>query len=255
MRKIVKIILLLSCGWSNAQWEGKSATVLPNGRHEIGLFSPFKMGLRNTSEISVNKFLLMPSISYKSEMSQSGAWERAYRLQFTYPTLAMRWLQSPLGMKLGEPDKFALISPEFTIPHMLSFYGEIIGTKNLPGNGIITLYGGAGFALGTNKLENRATIDLPGFYPRLSVYYNGVVLKTGSEYLYQLGKSWSYIIDYDMFIMPNSDGRYAFEHKGLIVWAKNQKFRILFGYKLFAGEYPFGSQAHLIPMLDLQFGW
>ena len=76
-----------------------------------------------------------------------------------------------------------------------------------------------------------------------------------SEYLYQLGKYWSYIIDYDMFIMPSSDGRYAFAHKGLIVWTKNQKFRILFGYKLFAGEYPFGSQAHLIPMLDLQFGW
>ena len=58
-----------------------------------------------------------------------------------------------------------------------------------------------------------------------------------------------------MFIMPNKDGRYAFEHKGLIVWTKNEKFRTLFGYKLFAGEYPFGSQAHLIPMLDLQFGW
>ena len=158
MRKIVKIILLLSCGWSNAQWEGKSATVLPNGRHEIGLFSPFRMGLKNASEISVNKFLLMPSISFKSEISQSGVWEKAYRLQFTYPTLAMRWLQSPLGMKLGEPDKFALISPEFTIPQMLSFYGEIIGSKNLPGDGIITLYGGAGFALGANKLENRATI-------------------------------------------------------------------------------------------------
>ena len=255
MIKIVKIILLLSCGWSNAQWEGKSATVLPNGRHEIGLFSPFRMGLKNASEISVNKFLLMPSISFKSEISQSGVWEKAYRLQFTYPTLAMRWLQSPLGMKLGEPDKFALISPEFTIPQMLSFYGEIIGSKNLPGDGIITLYGGAGFALGANKLENRATIDLPGFYPRLSVFYNGVVLKTGSEYLHQFGKYWSYIIDYDMFIMPNSNGRYAFEHRGLIVWTKNEKFRSLFGYKLFAGEYPFGSQAHLIPMLDLQFGW
>ena len=74
MIKIVKIILLLLCGWSNAQWEGKSATVLPNGRNEIGLFSPFRMGLKNASEISVNKFLLMPSISFKSEISQSGVW-------------------------------------------------------------------------------------------------------------------------------------------------------------------------------------
>jgi len=29
----------------------------------------------------------------------------------------------------------------------------------------------------------------------------------------------------------------------------------LTGYKLIAGEYPFGSQAHLLPALDIQFGW
>ena len=38
MRKIVKIILLFSFGVSNAQWEGKSATVLTDGRNEIALF-------------------------------------------------------------------------------------------------------------------------------------------------------------------------------------------------------------------------
>ena len=45
------------------------------------------------------------------------------------------------------------------------------------------------------------------------------------------------------------------EQKGLIVWERTEKFRILFGYKLIAGEYPFGTQAHFLPLLDLQFGW
>ena len=58
-----------------------------------------------------------------------------------------------------------------------------------------------------------------------------------------------------MFVMPSGRGRYTFEHKMLLVWSKSQKFRFLFGYKLIAGEYPFGIQAHLLPALDIQFGW
>jgi hypothetical protein len=40
-----------------------------------------------------------------------------------------------------------------------------------------------------------------------------------------------------------------------LVWTKSNQFRILLGYKLIAGEYPFGSQAHLFPFMDFQFGW
>jgi hypothetical protein len=87
------------------------------------------------------------------------------------------------------------------------------------------------------------------------VYYNGILIKIGGEYFRQVKERWSYVIDYDMFLMPGGRGRFAFEQKGLLVWSKSKKFRLLVGYKLIAGEYPFGSQAHLLPALDLQFGW
>ena len=77
----------------------------------------------------------------------------------------------------------------------------------------------------------------------------------GGEYNKQITDKISYLIDYDMYLMPNGRGRYAFEQKGLIAWERTEKFRILFGYKLIAGEYPFGTQAHFLPLLDLQFGW
>ncbi len=255
MRKFIQSILLLSLGWANPQWIGETAEVLSQGRKEIGLFSPFRMGLKNSTEMAVNKFLLMPGISYKTSISQFRDWGMAYRLQFEYPTLGMRWLQSPLGMKLGEPDMFALISPEFTIPQMGSVYGEVIGTNGSPWAGRLTLNAGLGLSINGKDLPGRATIDLPIIYPRLSVYYNGIVLKAGGEYMRQFKERWTYIIDYDMFIMPGGDGRYAFEHKGLLVWSKSQKFRFLLGYKLVAGEYPFGAQAHLLPAVDIQFGW
>ena len=167
----------------------------------------------------------------------------------------MKWLQSPLGMELGDPNMFALISPEFNIPQMLSFYTEIIGTTGSITNGRLTLNGGIGFSLNGKDLSDDATIDLPIIYPRLSIYYNQILVKVGGEYNKQITDKISYLIDYDMYLMPNGRGRYAFEQKGLIAWARTEKFRILFGYKLIAGEYPFGTQAHFLPLLDLQFGW
>ena len=246
---------LLFISFLAGQWSGSTATNMDVERKEIGLFSPFRMGLNNGSELIVNKFVLIPNIGLKQEQTMFGNWERARIIRVEYPTMGMKWRQSPLGMELGEPNMFALISPQFTIPQMLSFHGEWIGTRPLRDKGTLTLRGGFGFSLGGEKLSDDATVDLPIIYPRLSVYYNGYVFKVGGKYYQSFKESWSYLMDYDMVFMPGGKGRYAFEHKGLMVWTKSQKFRIHFGYKLVAGEYPFGAQAHLFPFLDFQFGW
>ncbi len=48
----------------------------------------------------------------------------------------------------------------------------------------------------------------------------------------------------------------AFEHKGLLLWNKSQRFQLCLGYKLTFGEYPFGTQWHLLgPLVDLQWAW
>jgi len=55
--------------------------------------------------------------------------------------------------------------------------------------------------------------------------------------------------------MPGGRGRYSFEQQGLLMWQASSTFTFSFGYKLIAGEYPFGSQAHLLPTFDIQLGW
>ena len=250
-----QLLPLLFLSILSAQWSGNRATSINPGQKVIGVFSPFRMGINNESELIINKFILMPNIGIKQDQTMYGNWERARILGIEYPTMGMKWLQSPLGMELGEPNMFALISPQFTIPQMVSLYVEWFSTRSLGDNSTLTLRGGFGFSLGGGKLSDDATIDLPIIYPRLSVYYNGYVFKVGGEYHQSFKEHWSYLMDYDMVLMPGGKGRYAFEHKGLMVWTKSPKFRIYFGYKLIAGEYPFGPQAHLFPALDFQFGW
>ena len=159
----------------DAQWESRTAFTIEKSRKEIGLLSPLRIGLQNGSELIINKFLLMPNISIKQGRPAFNQWSMAQRFQIEYPSLGMKWFQSPLGMELGDPNMFALISPEFNIPQMLSFYTEIIGTTGSITNGRLTLNGGIGFSLNGKDLSDDATIDLPIIYPRLSIYYNQIL--------------------------------------------------------------------------------
>ena len=219
--KIAQILFLFS--FISAQWSSDSAYLLEKNRKEFGIFTPFKMGMNNGSELSINKFLLMPSLSLKQEMSMYKSWKMARKFRVEYPTPGLKWLQSPLGGEMGDPNMFSLISTQFTIPHMLSFFTEFIGTKGSVKSGQLSLSVATGIALNTKDLSNDATIDLTIINPMLSVYYNDFVIGSGAEYLRQISNRFYYLIDYDMYLMPGSAGRYAFEQQSLLVWHKSSR--------------------------------
>lgn len=261
VRRIIGVALLFGIVISQAinervSWSGGTAHLLSKGRMEIGIFQPFRYGLSGTVEISSYKLssLLLPNVVIKIARNNFQGWNIATRHGFIYATPLLRWLQSPLGMELGEPDKFALISPEFYIPQMVSIHNEILATRIIRGGVQLTIKGGLALAIVGGDLDRSSTIDLPLIFPRLSVYYNKALLRIGTDILGNLRGGWAYFIDYDLFLMPGARQVYAFEHKGLFIWSKSDRFRLLFGYKLVAGEYPFGTQAHLFPVFDLQWG-
>ena len=162
-------IIILFFGILSAQWTGGSANLIESGRKEVGLFSPIYLGLNNGKELSINKFLFMPNIALKQERSSIGQWQMAQKLQLEYPTIGLKWLQSPLGKELGDPNMFALISPQFNVPQMISAYGELIGTRGTEKIGRVTIRGGIAFSLG-GKMSEDGTIDLPIIYPRLCTF-------------------------------------------------------------------------------------
>ena len=57
-----------------------------------------------------------------------------------------------------------------------------------------------------------------------------------------------------------------YESKILLIWTKNQRFRLMLGYKITYGEYPYGAHWQIIPpklptfstgwpLLDIQISW
>ena len=59
-KKILKFAFsLLIMTAINAQWKSETAFTLEKGRKEISLFAPFRIGLLNSTELAINKFLLI----------------------------------------------------------------------------------------------------------------------------------------------------------------------------------------------------
>ena len=229
-------------------WSSGTAYSLPAGRIEVGMFQPLRYGLSESLEMSIHPLvgILMPNFSLKWSHNRFGGFTFATRHSLTYPTFLLRTISKE---GIG-----GMISPEFEIPHMLSLYNEVLLSKQIAGGHFFTGKAGINLAIKSGTLDERTTIDLPLVFPRLAVFYHGYNFRVGGDLQGKLIQSWNYLVDADVFLTPNAQENFAFEHKGLFLWNKSHRFQLCIGYKLTYGEYPFGTQWHLlIPLFDFQW--
>lgn len=244
------------------EWSSGTAHTLPKGRFEFGLFQPLRYGQTENLEWSTHPilFIKVPNVKVKIAYSNFSGWEMASRHSVVYPTPLLRLLRvKGFGIEaLAEMDVGGIISDDPTIPpipHMISFRHEILLSQSFGPSTLITGKGGFCLALRGGKIDKRTTVDLPVVFPRLGVYYSGYGVNGGVDILRKATKRIEMLVDADILFLPGFDeGSFAFEHKGLIIWNKSSRFQLSLGYKLVYGEYPFGTQWHLLPLFDLQFG-
>jgi len=263
MRKAVSLLIvlifLLLCAtvfageskensWQN--WSSGNAYLMPAGRMSVGLFQSLRYGWSQSVEFSAYPlaFILMPNLNVK--WAHDSFWGLVFttRHNIYYPT--------PLLRVISKEGIGGIISPEFDIPHIVSLYNEVLLSKEIAKNHLFTGKAGVSLALKFDDLDERTTIDLPLIFSRMGVYYNGYGIRLGGDLQGKIKWRWSYLMDADLFFFPGADEDMAFEHKWLLLWTKSPQFQLCVGYKLVYGEYPFGTQWHLlIPIFDLQWAW
>ncbi len=219
-------------------WLSSTAHTLPAGRLETGLFQPLRYGWSESVEVSSHPLvnILMPNLSLK--------WSHAQICGLFFTTQHKIYYPTPLLRTLSRKGTGGLISPEFTIPHMISLYNGILLSKQLTERLLFTHKTGVSIALKNGSLDERTTIDLPLAFPRLAVYYNGYGFIVGDDLHIKISSKWLCLIDGDIFFYPGAQDNFAFEHKGLFLWNKSDRIQFSIGYKLVYGEYPFGKQWH-----------
>ena len=245
---------LLAAGSAEDPWFSSangSARILTRGRWTAGIFQPLRYGTLDRIELSAHPLLfpLLPNFSLKWSHAPSGPWLIASRHSFYDPT--------PLLRLLRRKGTGGIVSPEFEIPNMGAWTSELLVTRPLGSTHLVTLKAGITLCLfRSSALDSRTTIDLPLVFPRLQPFYQGYSWRSGIEGMGRLYRRWLYLVDGDLFFTPGGDENWALEHKGMLLWDKSGKVQLGAGYKLTWGEYPFGTQWHLLgPLIDLQWGW
>lgn len=252
---IICLILCISTCYGQAAvnnkiWSAGNAYTLPRQRIETGLFQPLRYGLSNSVELSAHPifFFIIPNFTIKWSHGFYKGFALATRHGFDYPTLLLR--------TIARKGTGGIISPEFDVPHMVALNNELLMSRQFGGNYLLT--GKAGIVLATRfgGLDTRTTIDLPLVFNRLLVFYHGYQLRTGMEFEGKIYNKWNFSLDGDYYWIPGEKFNHAFEHKGFIHWRLSERTKICLGYILCYGQYPYGSQWHLLlPLIDIQKAW
>ena len=261
MKKIIFSFIIASLVFGETKkWDAQSAYLLPQKRWEMGLFQPFRYGYSESIEYSVHPlwFFVMPNFSLKISQGDFAGFTSASQYKMVYPTPFLNMIA-----KKGIP---GIIAPEFQMPPMLGLSASWLMSKNMAGVNL-TLNGGLDLGFAFGDLDTRSTIDIPLVYHRLGVYYNKWGIHTGLDVQKNLTQKFTVLFDLDLKFLPGLAevqidpdvsklmGEYSLEHKFLLIWNKSENFRVLTGYKFVMGEYPYGSDMHLLPYIPMAETW
>jgi hypothetical protein len=245
MMKLLKLSILLLLV-SNGFTSSGSAHLLEKGNREIGLFQPLRWGYSKNIELSTHpiSMFIMPNISIKIRHEKYGITSRH---RFIYPTPLMRFFQ-----KKGI---FGLVTPVADVgkvPHIFVFQNEIFKSISLDKT-LFTLKAGITFAIVSEKLDERLSVDLPIIYPRMGEFFNGYKFNLGADARHHFSDQFSVLLDGDAVIIPTED--IFWDTKLLGEYQLNNQWGILLGAKLAYGNYPFGTQTRLLPLIDITYRW
>jgi len=245
MMRILKLsflFLFVTNGFASSE----SAHLLEKGDYEIGLFQPLQWGYTENIELSTHPISMftMPNFSLKIKYEKYGMTSRH---RFVYPTPLMRIFQKK-GM-------FGLITPVADVgevPNIFVFQNELFKSISLDKT-LFTLKAGITFAIVSEKLDERLSVDLPIIYPAMGAYFNGYKFNLGADARHHFSDQFSVLLDGDVVIIPTED--IFWESKLLGEYQLNNQWGILLGAKLTYGNYPFGKQTRFLPLLDIIYRW
>ncbi len=253
---LILVAISSSQAWADsgrAAWSADTAELLPEGRWEAGLFGPARTGLSGDLELQAHPVwaLLAPHLGVKWQHHAGERWVVSTRHTLSYPT--------PLLSVLAREGTGGVVPVDTQVPHILNLTQDALVTLKLPRSQRLTGRAGArlAVAIGENTLP---TIDLPVVYPRGAAWHEGLALEAGIAWTGRAPRWLAYGVSLDLFWMPGLEAgepawHHAVEVTPHLTWYISESWSLMGVVKVVEGSYPFGEQSHLLPILDVSYGW
>lgn len=230
-------------------WTGRRAETLPQGRFEVGVFSPLRYGLTERLELSTHPlaFFVVPNLSAKIAWNDERPWRFSTRHGVHYPSLLLR--------TLSREGTGGLLPSTTDVPHIFAFTNELLATTQIPlFRRWITVRLGFTVAPDIGD-ETVPPIELPIVFPRTAAYGNFGTGHAGIALEGQIVSAFYFFVDATMFVIPGYEGSFAFENTLMLSWRPSQRFMLAAGGRTIYGGYPYGARFHGVPMIDAKFGF
>jgi len=225
-----------------------TAYTLPAGRFEVGVFGPLRWGFSDTLELSAHPvwFFTWPGVTAKKQLYHGGRLTVASSHSLEVPTPFLRLIQVE--------GTGGLIPTDNEIPWFLMTDERVLVTvEALPGHDVTWFLG---FTLAGHFGKMRLdTIDYPLAYPRLSALHNLFTVRTGLDLDGRITGDFHYMVDFELFVLPEDETRLAFEHAAGLIWRPSRNWQVFAGYKFAWSQLPFGSEQVWLPLLDVTWAF
>lgn len=234
------------CSAQQNLWSDASTQTLKKGRLEWPLLGKKRLGIGKNMELSAQPvfFFMAPHIGLKKEWKNKTTFNLATVHKLGYPTILLKMLsREGTGGVLPETS---------IIPQLLTFKNEVIISKNIGDQYFIATRLGLELAfIFTNG--DFPQIDLPFIYNRTAVYNNKFMPYLGVNFGGELLPKLDFEIAATVF--ANGTGGFVSEEKIILFWKKSDRFGVKAGVASAYGQYAYGYDFKLIPVIDLIFGF
>lgn len=224
-----------------------TAYTLPVRRGGFSLLHNSRYGITPKVELGFHPVLvfLSPDIEVK--------WKQMETPDYTLSSFHSVNYASPLLRTVQIEGAGGFISREFDMPDLFAFQNGVLYSRELRKGHYFTGRALFEFSVHSSAPDPRSTIDLPIVFPRSAVYYKGYGFITGIAAEGRLFRRFAYLATSDAYFFPKGGLDFFSENSLYLIWQTGKRFVLLGGTKLTFGEYPFGAQWHLLPVLD--FRW
>lgn len=231
------------------EWSGRRAETLEDGRFEVGVFSPLRYGITDKLELSTHPllFFVVPNLSAKISWTEERPWRIGTRHGIHYPT--------PLLNVVSREGAGGVLPATTDVPHIIALTNEVLATTTIPlFRRWVTMR--LGFTVAPNiGGEIIPPMEMPIVFPRTAAYSSMIVGHAGIALEGEIYGPFYFFLDTALFTIPGFEGSYAFENTLELSWRPGQRFMLAAGARGIYGGYPWGTQTHVVPLIDAKFGF